>query len=53
MIFLFTREININIYNQLYLFINKLDYLSDTLYLFISIVCFIFPPALCVLHVEI
>ena len=28
--FLFTREININIYNRLYLFINKTDYLSDS-----------------------
>ena len=27
--FLFTREINMNIYNRLYLFINKTDYLSD------------------------
>ena len=28
--FLFTREININIYNRLYLLIGKVDYLSDT-----------------------
>ena len=28
--FLFTQEININIYNWLYLFISKIDYLSDT-----------------------
>ena len=24
------REININVYNRLYLFVNKMDYLSDT-----------------------
>ena len=30
LIFLFTREININIYNWLHLFISKIDYLSHT-----------------------
>ena len=28
--FLFTREINKNIYNRLYLFVNKIDYLPNT-----------------------
>ena len=42
------REVNINIYNQLYLFINKKD-LSDTF----SSVCFVFPIVLCALHIEI